>query len=160
MSVNSRYSSNRQFYNCYRVERKNMTTFVWLILKTKRAVSKRKSAILDQKGILYLCEYGRGVIVLNLSDYTESDFNLPGYYVNFQRGITLSKNNVCVCDFDTDEVILLDLQENIIWKFVDKNVLLSPTHLTSDANGNIYALGRASYNVVFLSADGKHGRQV
>ncbi|VDI41181.1 Hypothetical predicted protein [Mytilus galloprovincialis] len=116
--------------------------------------------IAHNKGILYFCAYGRGVLKVKLLDFTVSDFYCPRYYVNFGCGVTLSKSNLCVCDQETDEILLFDLSANILWKFVDKNLLLTPGNVTSDANGNIYVLGLASYNVVFISADGKHSRQL
>lgn len=67
----------------------------------------------------------------------------------------MSYSNICVCNWEIDEITLLDPSANIIWKFVDKQLLLSPGNVTSDANGNIYVLGSASYNIVFISADGK-----
>ncbi|CAC5423974.1 unnamed protein product [Mytilus coruscus] len=54
----------------------------------------------------------------------------------------------------------VDPSANIIWKFIDKKLLMSPSKLTSDAYGNIYVLGEASYNVVYISADGKQSRQL
>lgn len=109
-------------------------------------------------GILYLCVYGHGLFTANLSDYTVTKFYLPGYVsVSY---VTMSKSNICMSDMYEDFITLLDPSANIIWRFIDKELLQSPTHLTSDSNGNIYVLGQNSYNVVFISADGKQSRQL
>lgn len=137
--------------------------FIWLILKKPDSAieeTKYSLGIAHHKEILYFGVYDRGVFMVNLPDYTVSEFYCQGDYMNFGCGITLSNSNVCVSHCETDEIILLDPSANIIWKFIDKNLLLSPVNVTSDVNGNIYALGRASYNIVFISADGKQKRHL
>ncbi|VDI63540.1 Hypothetical predicted protein [Mytilus galloprovincialis] len=109
------------------------------------------------KGKLYICSYRFGLCSANISDCVVSDFfELMGEVLY----VTMSNSNICMSKSYTDDITLFDPSANIIWKFVDHELLRSPTHLTSDANGNIYVIGKTSYNVVFISADGKQSRQL
>lgn len=109
------------------------------------------------KDMLWMGTYGGGLYTANISDYTVSRFFSINGHILY---VTISTCNVCMSNTYTGSITLFDPSSNIIWKFRDKKLLDSPENLTSDEKGNIYVLGRHTYNVVFISADGKQSRQL
>lgn len=106
-------------------------------------------------GLLWMGTYGGGLYSANLSEYTISKFfSISGSILY----VTKSQNNVCMINSYEDTVTLFDPSAKVIWKFIDKDLLRSPSRLTSGANGSIYVL---NYNgVVCISAHGKQGRKL
>ncbi|CAG2235015.1 unnamed protein product [Mytilus edulis] len=47
-----------------------------------------------------------------------------------------------------------------IWEFEDKRVLDDPRGITTDNKGNVFVVGKNTCNVVVISPDGKHCKQI
>ncbi|CAG2236281.1 unnamed protein product [Mytilus edulis] len=57
-------------------------------------------------------------------------------------------------------VTCCDYHGNTLWTFCDRNVLMSPLSISVDNDGNVYVAGFDSNNVVVISPDGQHYRQL
>ena len=60
----------------------------------------------------------------------------------------------------THTVTCCDLHSTTQWEFNAECVLLYPCGISVDNNGNVYVVGRNSSNVVVISPDGQHHRQL
>lgn len=107
--------------------------------------------------VLYFTEYCEGVKKVSLLDYSITSFyhstGCPFSYV-----ATLG-NKICYTEPSSDQVTLLNSASNVLWKYKDA-ILRCPMKATFDKRGNIYVVGQSTYNVVFISHDGKQSRQV
>jgi DNA-binding beta-propeller fold protein YncE len=61
---------------------------------------------------------------------------------------------------NTNTVTCCDLHGTIQWEFKDYRVLIGPHGISVDNDGNVYVVGYISNNVVVISPDGKHHRQL
>jgi DNA-binding beta-propeller fold protein YncE len=107
---------------------------------------------------IYYCTRDNGLKILNLSDQSVSDIitsNTPQVYYVATSGYTLYYTN-CI----THTVTCCDLHGTTQWEFNDEHVLQSPRGISVDNDGNVYVVGHKSNNVVVISPDGQHHRQL
>jgi DNA-binding beta-propeller fold protein YncE len=57
-------------------------------------------------------------------------------------------------------VTCCDLQGTTQWEFKDDRLLQHPFGISVDNDGNVYVVGYDSNNVVVISPDGQHHRQL
>ena len=96
--------------------------------------------------------------MLHLSDNSVSDIinsNVSG--VNY---VATSSDKLYYTNSDTDAVTCCDLHGTTQWKFKDNRVLRGPLGISVDNDGNVYVVGFSSNNVVVISPDGQHHRQL
>ena len=107
---------------------------------------------------IYYCTRDNGLKILNLSDQSVSDIitsNTPHVYYVAISGDKLYYTN-CI----TDTVTCCDLHGTTQWEFNDEHVLQNPRGISVDNDGNVYVVGHMSNNVVVISPDGQHHRQL
>jgi len=107
---------------------------------------------------IYYCARTNGLKMLNLSDKSISDVinsNMSGVYHVATSGDKLYYTNV-----NTHTVTCCDLHGTTQWEFNDERVLQHPYGISIDNDGNVYVVGYSSNNVVVISPDGKHHRQL
>lgn len=61
--------------------------------------------------------------------------------------------------WDTNKVICCDLSGNIIWEFMN-DILQKPCGISLADDGNMFVAGFESSNIVMISEDGKHSREL
>ena len=104
------------------------------------------------------CGENNGLKMLNLSDKTVSDIinsNMSGVYY-----VATSGDKLYYTDYNTYTVKCCDLHGTPQWKFKDSRVLQNPLGISVDNDGNVYVVGYNSNNVVVISPDGQHQRQL
>ena len=107
---------------------------------------------------IYYCTRDNGLKILNLSDQSVSDIitsNTPHVYYVATSGDKLYYTN-CI----THTVTCCDLHGTTQWEFNDEHVLQNPRGISVDKDGNVYVVGHMSNNVVVISPDGQHHRQL
>lgn len=75
------------------------------------------------------------------------------YIATFDEKLFYTDNN-------TDSVNCCDIQGNIKWTFSDNSALSFPLGISVDNDGNVFVVGAKTKNVVVISPDGQHHRQV
>ncbi|XP_071121994.1 uncharacterized protein [Mytilus edulis] len=113
-------------------------------------------AVTDNK---FICSAeGKGIQLLNPYDNSTSDI---------VRDILPSSCHVALfCDKiyhtnnTSNSVTCYDLQGSIQWTFKNESVLKFPRGIAVDNDGMVYVLGNASNNVVVISANGQHYKEV
>lgn len=106
---------------------------------------------------LFYSVYGHGIYKLCLQNKSSKPFRY--FNENKVSNIATYGDSICYTDTERDKVVLLNSVPQVLWKYQDK-LLGSPSKLTFDKQGNIYVVGGSTYNVVFISHDGKQSRQV
>ncbi|XP_071148327.1 E3 ubiquitin-protein ligase TRIM71-like [Mytilus edulis] len=107
---------------------------------------------------LFVCVGGRGIYKVNSADYTTSHViscELPwGSYISvFNKKIYFTNgdsNSVACCDHNGARV----------WTFKDYSVLKEPRGIAVDNDGNVLIVGESSSNVVIISKDGTHHKEI
>ena len=96
--------------------------------------------------------------MLNLSDRSVSDIisNIM-YHDDY---VATSGNKLYYTNVSTHAVTCCDLHGATQWEFKDNRVLQYPTGISVDNDGNVYVVGFSSNNVVVVSPDGQHHRQL
>lgn len=114
-----------------------------------------------RKDELIYCAVGKGLQMIRLSNSQEStlvlfELSCTSYVTGhedklfFSDGFKGMKGIVACCD----------MQGTMIWKFEDHTVLDKPHGLGVDDHKNVYVVGYESNNVVVISSDGKHCKQL
>ncbi|CAG2217376.1 unnamed protein product [Mytilus edulis] len=107
---------------------------------------------------LFVCVEGRGIYKVNTADYTTSKVisnNLPWFSYLF-----IFANNIYYSDCSNHRVVCCDHNGSRVWTFADTSALLLPRGITVDNDGHVFVVGEESSNVVIISNDGKHHRQI
>jgi DNA-binding beta-propeller fold protein YncE len=105
---------------------------------------------------IYYSARDKGLKMLNLSDRSVSDIissSMSGVDYVATSGDKHYYTN-------TNTVTCCDLHGTIQWEFKDNRVLPFPRGISVDNDGNVYVVGYISSNVVVISPDGKHHRQL
>jgi DNA-binding beta-propeller fold protein YncE len=107
---------------------------------------------------IYYCAWRKGLKMLNLNDKSVSDIiNRDMSYVIY---VATFEDKLYYTNFNTQTVTCCDLQGTTQWEFKDERVLRYPLGITVDNDGNVYAIGRYSNNVVVISPDGQRHKQL
>jgi WD40 repeat protein len=107
---------------------------------------------------IYYCAGSKGLKMLNLNDKSKSNVinsNMTG--VDY---VATSGDKLYYANNNTHTVTSCDLHGTTQWEFKDGRVLLNPHGITVDNDGNVYAVGFYSNNVVVFSPDGQRHRQL
>jgi WD40 repeat protein len=107
---------------------------------------------------IYYCAGSKGIKMLNLNDKSKSNVinsNMTG--VDY---VATSGDKLYYANNNTHTVTCCDLHGTTQWEFKDGRVLLNPHGITVDNDGNVYAVGFYSNNVVVFSPDGQRHRQL
>ncbi|XP_076076632.1 uncharacterized protein LOC143047448 [Mytilus galloprovincialis] len=120
-------------------------------------VDSYTGGVVYKKGHLIYCAREKGIQMISLNDETITNVNntkLSGfsYVTTFGDKLFYTNSNgyVTCCDY----------HGHILWTFCDKCVMHSPKGVSVDHDGNVYVVGGYTSNVVVISADGQHYRQL
>ncbi|CAG2208911.1 unnamed protein product [Mytilus edulis] len=126
--------------------------------KTKSIkVDSYNGGVAYKDGYLIYCAREKGIQMISLNDETITNVNntkLSGLAYVTTFGDKLFYTN---CN---DSVTCCDYHGHILWTFCDKSVVRSPQGVSVDNDGNVYVVGCNTSNVVVISADGQHYRQL
>ncbi|CAG2246603.1 unnamed protein product [Mytilus edulis] len=109
-------------------------------------------------GHLIYCAAEKGLKMISLSD--ESITNVTRNKLTTWSYVTLFGRNLIYTNPDSHTVSCCDYDGNILWTFCDKSVLCLPRCISVDKDGNIYAVGNLTHNVVVISPGGQRYRQL
>ncbi|XP_063408887.1 uncharacterized protein LOC134692362 [Mytilus trossulus] len=107
---------------------------------------------------LFVCVDGRGIYKVNTSDYITSHViscNLP-----MHSYVAVFSDKIYYTNPEDNSVVCYDENGSRVWTFQDELILNEPEGMTVDKNGNVYVVGFGSNNVIIISSDGKHHKQV
>ncbi|VDI76129.1 Hypothetical predicted protein [Mytilus galloprovincialis] len=109
------------------------------------------------KDKLIYCAKQDGIQIINLND--ESIVNVTKTSVTLYSYVTTFRDKIFYTDCNAASVTCIDFQGNIQWVF-KKSVLKDPFGISVDGCGNIYVVGGGSNNVVVISPNGQHYREL
>ena len=96
--------------------------------------------------------------MLNLSDRSVSNLISSDMFgVDY---VATSGEKLYYANTYTNTVTCCDLRGTTQWQFNDERVLQHPLGISVDNDGNVYVVGCHSNNVMVISPDGQHHRQL
>ncbi|CAG2187032.1 unnamed protein product [Mytilus edulis] len=107
---------------------------------------------------LYVCVEGRGIYKINILDGTTArviSCNLP-----ICSYVSVFSDKIYYTNYEYSSVVCCDKNGSRVWIFEDKLVLDEPEGISVDNNGHVFVVGEKSSNVVIISNDGKHHKQL
>ncbi|CAG2226593.1 unnamed protein product [Mytilus edulis] len=107
---------------------------------------------------LFVCVERRGIYKINILDGTTScviSFVLPSHSY-----VAVYTDRIYYTNYEYNNVVCCDRNGALVWTFKDDFVLKEPEGIAVDNNGNVYVVGEKSSNVVILSNDGKHHKEL
>jgi DNA-binding beta-propeller fold protein YncE len=96
--------------------------------------------------------------MLDLSDKSVSDIIISDKFRAFC--VATSGDKLYYINHYNDTVTCCNLHGTTQWEFTDKRVITSPRGISVDNDGNVYVIGSYYSNVVVISPDGQHHRQL
>jgi DNA-binding beta-propeller fold protein YncE len=107
---------------------------------------------------IYYCAWNKGLKMLNLSDKSVSDIiSSDMSYVTY---VATSGDKLYYTNYSTHTVTCCDLHGTTQWEFKDERVLQDPYGISIENDGNVYVVGCSTNNVMVISPDGQHHRQL
>ncbi|XP_052080361.1 uncharacterized protein LOC127718397 [Mytilus californianus] len=122
------------------------------------SLPRRSWGITRDHNSLFVCVEGQGIYKVNTVDYATSHVirsNLSGCSC-----VSVFNGKIYYTDKDGNSVVCCDRDGSCVWTFRDTLVLKTPRGITVDNDGNVFVVGETSSNVVIISNDGKHHRQI
>ena len=109
---------------------------------------------------IYYCSHDNytGLHMLDLSDKSVSDIIISDKFRAFC--VATSGDKLYYINHYNDTVTCCNLHGTTQWEFTDKRVITSPRGISVDNDGNVYVIGSYYSNVVVISPDGQHHRQL
>ena len=107
---------------------------------------------------IYYSAMDKELKMLNLSDRSVSD--IISSSMSGVEYVATSGDKLYYSNTNTNTVTCCDLHGTTQWEFKDTHFLLVPRGISVDNDGNVYVVGYISSNVVVISPDGKHHRQL
>ena len=107
---------------------------------------------------IYYCAGYKGLKMINLSDKSVSDI-INSKMSDFDY-VATSRDKLYYTKCYKHTVICCDLHGTTQWEFKDTRVLMNPSGISVDNEGNVYVVANGSSNVVVISADGQRHRQL
>ncbi|XP_071135298.1 uncharacterized protein PF3D7_1120000-like [Mytilus edulis] len=126
--------------------------------KTKSIkVDSYNGGVAYKDGYLIYCAAEKGIQMISLNDETITNVNNTNltdlaYVTTFGDKLVYTNCN--------DSVTCCDYHGHILWTFCDKSVVRFLQGVSVDNDGNVYVVGGNTSNVVVISADGQHYRQL
>ena len=107
---------------------------------------------------IYYCAWNKGLKMLNLSDKSVSD--IISSDISRVNYVATSSDKLYYTNYSTHTVTCCDLHGTTQWEFKDERVLQDPYGISIDNDGNVYVVGCITNNVMVISPDGQHHRQL
>ncbi|XP_076088149.1 uncharacterized protein LOC143058530 [Mytilus galloprovincialis] len=107
---------------------------------------------------LFVCVEGQGIYKVNTVDYTTTHV----ISCKFPRRsyVSVFDGKIYYTDSNDHSVVCCDRNGSHVWTFREISVLKCPRGITVDNDGNVFVIGLESSNVVILSNDGKHHKDI
>ncbi|XP_063402598.1 uncharacterized protein LOC134686776 [Mytilus trossulus] len=121
-------------------------------------VKSNNDGVAYKDGHLIYCSRKKGLKMISLSD--ESVTNVTKKTIPWQAHVTTFGDKLFYTNDIKHRVTCCDFHGNILWKFCDTRVLREPCGISVDNDGNVFVAGYRSGNVVVISPDGQHHRQL
>lgn len=107
---------------------------------------------------LFVCVKGCGIFKVDTVDYTTTQVikcDLPwlSYIFAFNENIYYTNDN-------EHSVVCCDQNGSLVWTFKNDSVLRLPRGIIVDNDGTVFVAGELSSNVVIISKDGKHHKEI
>ena len=121
-------------------------------------VDSYNGGVVYKDGHLIYCAGEKGIQMISLNDETITNVSstiLPKYAY-----VTTFGDRLFYTHFKNHSVTCCDYHGNTLWTFCDRSVLMSPLSISVDNDGNLYVVGLYSHNLVIISPDGQHHRQL
>ncbi|CAC5407914.1 unnamed protein product [Mytilus coruscus] len=99
-----------------------------------------------------------GIQIINLND--KSMVNVTKTNVNRFAYVATLKDNIFYTDCGNNSVTCIDFQGIRRWTFRNVDVLKAPLGISVDEDENVYVVGGVTNNVVVISPNGQHHRQL
>lgn len=120
---------------------------------------------IEVDGMCFQVAYHNGLLYVGFDEKIE-EIDLTGKTVKRVPSPTADIGYIATTD---DKLFVTDLEKNllyccdftglVLWEFEDKK-LEWPMGVTTDNDGNVYVVGSSSHNVLVISPDGKHHREL
>ncbi|CAG2235016.1 unnamed protein product [Mytilus edulis] len=107
---------------------------------------------------LICCVEDKGLHVISCTDYSIT--TIPNTGSLRYSYVTTHADKIFFTNPDNHTVSCCLYSGVHIWEFEDKRVLDDPRGITIDNKGNVFVVGRNTCNVVVISPDGKHCKQI
>ncbi|CAC5394051.1 unnamed protein product [Mytilus coruscus] len=107
---------------------------------------------------LFVCVEERGIYKVNTVDYTTSHViscNLPRYSY-----VSVFADKIYYTDIEDHSVVCCYRNGSHVWTFKKHSVLNGSRGITVDNDGNVFVVGEISSNVVIISNDGRHHKEI
>ncbi|XP_063400041.1 uncharacterized protein LOC134684668 [Mytilus trossulus] len=122
--------------------------------------SENTGVVLTNEGTLIYCSGNKGFRTIDLNDDTQGSIK-SGPLCNWGYPcVTTFDKHLFYTNPDSNTVTCSDFEGQLQWEFKEENVLKYPQGISVDNDGNVYVVGTSSNNVVVISHDGKHYRQI
>ncbi|XP_052085676.1 uncharacterized protein LOC127723192 [Mytilus californianus] len=107
---------------------------------------------------LFVCVIGLGIYSIDIVKYTISRvISRPLPVLSY---VSVLNENIIYTDNKNDSVVCCDRNGSHVWTFKECSILKCPRGITEDNDGNVYVVGEESANIVIISKDGKHHKQI
>ncbi|CAG2198772.1 unnamed protein product [Mytilus edulis] len=150
VAVTSGYEYSARQINLIDLKRKKVT-------KTLNVNSVNTGVAYIEDKLIY-CAGKDGIQMINLNDksivnVTKTHLDLFSYVVTF-------RDSIFYISCDNMSITCIDFRGNTRWVFENESVLINILGISVDGGGNVYVVGERTNNVVVISPDGNHYRQI
>ncbi|XP_071123021.1 uncharacterized protein [Mytilus edulis] len=125
--------------------------------KTLKVNSENTGLGYSEDKLIY-CAGKKGIQMIRLGD--ESIVNVTKTEVTNFSYVATFRDNIFYTDCHEDSVTCIDFKGKTRWVFKNGSVLKAPYDISVDRDGNVYVVGGVSNNVVVISPNGKHCREL
>ncbi|XP_076115468.1 uncharacterized protein LOC143083127 [Mytilus galloprovincialis] len=128
--------------------------------KVKRTlkVNSINSGVAYSSDKLIYCAGEEGIHMISLND--ESITYVTKTKVTSYSYVATFRDKIFYTNCNDDSVTCIDFQGNIQWVFKNANVLKAPYGISLDGTGNVYVVGKRTDNLVVITPNGQHYRQL
>ncbi|CAC5401314.1 TRIM2_3 [Mytilus coruscus] len=107
---------------------------------------------------LICCVGDKDLHVISCTDYSIT--TIPYTFLPRYSYVSTHADKIFLTNPDKHTVTCCLYSGAQVWEFKDESVLNNPRGITIDNKGNVFVVGMNSCNVVVLSPDGKHSKQI
>ncbi|CAG2205877.1 unnamed protein product [Mytilus edulis] len=107
---------------------------------------------------LICCVSFEDIHVISCKDYSIS--TIPNTFTNEASYVSTHDDKIFYTKPEQNKVVCCFFDGTPAWVFQDKTNLEYPQGITVDKQGNVFVVGFDSSNVLVLSSDGKHCKQI
>ncbi|XP_052075292.1 uncharacterized protein LOC127712726 isoform X2 [Mytilus californianus] len=121
-------------------------------------VNSANHGVTFKDGKLIYCASKKGLKMISLSD--ESITNITTSKMSSQANVATHGDKLFYTNEKNHNVTCCDIHGNTLWTFSESSTLSYPFGISVDNDGNVYVAGAFSHNVVIISPNGQHHRQL